>query len=178
MIPPQQYGPIVVSRRSSGKSGTVDKSRNPSSSIRSLSSSASASSSQRPRRRSSSYYRAATGNETTERGSSRSSMLELEFEFEFEETLTSTNAPPSEYDDDDDDDDINTNNNQDHKSLRHFLLVCVLGTFDDRIFFSAFVTGSSNNSSNRNVTQDTEQILFTRPTTIGVVVVVVVLFCN
>ena len=155
----------------------MDKSRNPSSSIRSLSSSASASSSQRPRRRSSSYYRAATGNETTERGSSRSSMLELEFEFEFEETLTSTNAPPSEYDDDDDDD-INTNNNQDHKSLRHFLLVCVLGTFDDRIFFSAFVTESSNKTRNRNAMQDTEQILFTRPTTIGVVVVVVVLFCN
>ena len=100
-------------------------------------------------------------------------MLELEFEFEFEETLTSTNAPPSEYDDD-----ININNNQDHKSLRHFLLVCVLGTFDDRIVFSAFVTESSNKTRNRNAMQDTEQILFTRPTTIGVVVVVVVLFCN
>lgn len=72
-----------------------------------------------------------------------------------------------DYDDDDDGDDASIITNDDHTSLRRFLLVCVLGTFDDTIVvFSAFMIGSSNNTSNRNAT---------RPTLIRIFVVIVVL---
>jgi len=65
---------------------------------------------------------------------------------------TNNNGDGDDDDDDDDDEEIRAKVEEASKSLRRFVTVCVMGTLDDMIVFSAFVAGGGGGGSKGNGT--------------------------